>query len=296
MRASYGVSFVCQNVMSHLQGYPGYFQEPHLKSMGHLDISRVNWQLCNLSLFLSLLCCMQYHLTLKWLGHFFFQNVILFSIVVHHRCNIFIWNWSKQWMFSQHCGYWWPGAFAGMVALTNFGSFLCRGMTLYAGFILCMCLANETPCYIVKSSLIGWTHTQNDPSVWWIYAKRNFNYPSVNEAPPGCLPEKVSRAILAWHTLVGTSCLRKCEERACQWNCWHLPVGQLVLKDIGCPGSTGLHKNVVIISNKFPWLIHNMMQSGVSFFNPSPPWTKLPPLHRHYFSVHFHEYKILYFH
>ena len=33
-------------------------------------------------------------LTLKRLGHFF-QNVILFSNVVHHKCNIFIWNWSN---------------------------------------------------------------------------------------------------------------------------------------------------------------------------------------------------------
>ena len=33
-------------------------------------------------------------LTLKRLGNFF-QNVILFSNVVHHKCNIFIWNWSN---------------------------------------------------------------------------------------------------------------------------------------------------------------------------------------------------------
>ena len=33
-------------------------------------------------------------LTLKQLGYFF-QNVILFSNAVHHKCNIFIWNWSN---------------------------------------------------------------------------------------------------------------------------------------------------------------------------------------------------------
>ena len=32
-------------------------------------------------------------LTLKQLGIFF--NVIIFSNVVHHKCTIFIWNWSN---------------------------------------------------------------------------------------------------------------------------------------------------------------------------------------------------------
>ena len=36
-----------------------------------------------------------HYLTLKWLGHFFFQNVISFSDAVHLMCNIFIWNWSN---------------------------------------------------------------------------------------------------------------------------------------------------------------------------------------------------------
>ena len=39
-------------------------------------------------------------LTLKRLGHFF-QNVILFSHLVHHQCNIFIWNLCNtmnEWM------------------------------------------------------------------------------------------------------------------------------------------------------------------------------------------------------
>ena len=31
-----------------------------------------------------------------------------------------------------------------------------------AGIILCMLSANERRRYIVTSSLIGWTHTQND--------------------------------------------------------------------------------------------------------------------------------------
>ena len=33
------------------------------------------------------------NLTLKWPGHFFFQNAILFSNDVHNRCNTFVWNW-----------------------------------------------------------------------------------------------------------------------------------------------------------------------------------------------------------
>ena len=33
-------------------------------------------------------------LTLKRLGHFF-SKLILFSNLVHHKCNIFIWNWSN---------------------------------------------------------------------------------------------------------------------------------------------------------------------------------------------------------
>ena len=33
-------------------------------------------------------------LTPKRLGHFF-KNVILFRNVVHHKCDIFIWNWSN---------------------------------------------------------------------------------------------------------------------------------------------------------------------------------------------------------
>ena len=35
-------------------------------------------------------------LTLKRLGHFFFQNVILFSSVVQQKCNIFIWKCSNE--------------------------------------------------------------------------------------------------------------------------------------------------------------------------------------------------------
>ena len=41
---------------------------------------------------------------------FFFFNVILLSHIVPYNCNIFVWNWSN--IFSQHCGYWWPGALA----------------------------------------------------------------------------------------------------------------------------------------------------------------------------------------
>ena len=36
-----------------------------------------------------------------------------------------------------------------------------------AGIILCMLPANERWCCSVTPSLIGWTHTQNDPCSWW---------------------------------------------------------------------------------------------------------------------------------
>ena len=38
-------------------------------------------------------------------------------------------------------------------------------ITMVAGIILCMCPANERHCYNVVTSLIGWAHTQNDPTV-----------------------------------------------------------------------------------------------------------------------------------
>ena len=51
-------------------------------------------------------------LTLKRLGHFF-QNVILFSNVVHYKWNFFLYETGPiQWVFNQHCGCWWPGALA----------------------------------------------------------------------------------------------------------------------------------------------------------------------------------------
>ena len=52
-------------------------------------------------------------LTPKRLGHFF-KNLILFRNVVHHKwIIIFLYEIGLiQWMFSQHCGYWWPGALA----------------------------------------------------------------------------------------------------------------------------------------------------------------------------------------
>ena len=37
---------------------------------------------------------------------------------------------------------------------------------IHSGTILCMQLANERQPYIVTLSLIGWVHTQNDPSTW----------------------------------------------------------------------------------------------------------------------------------
>ena len=51
-------------------------------------------------------------LTIKWLGHFFlkmwFHFLMLFTL-----CAIFLNETGPiQWMFSQHCGYWWPGASA----------------------------------------------------------------------------------------------------------------------------------------------------------------------------------------
>ena len=41
------------------------------------------------------------------------QNVISFSDGDHFMCAIFLYETGPiEWMFSQHCGYWWPGAIA----------------------------------------------------------------------------------------------------------------------------------------------------------------------------------------
>ena len=50
------------------------------------------------------------------------------------------WHWSKHHCYLEH---WAPPA--------------------KAEIILCMCITNERQLYIVKSSLIGWAHTQNHP-------------------------------------------------------------------------------------------------------------------------------------
>ena len=49
---------------------------------------------CNNPSIWCLFISTSHSLTLKWLGHFF-QSVALFSNVVHHKCNIFILNWSN---------------------------------------------------------------------------------------------------------------------------------------------------------------------------------------------------------
>ena len=47
MRMSANIHSLTKTVFYHTcQGYPGYFQEPHWKSMGLPEISRVTWQLC----------------------------------------------------------------------------------------------------------------------------------------------------------------------------------------------------------------------------------------------------------
>ena len=50
-------------------------------------------------------------LAFKWLGHFF-QNVIHFLMLLT-LCAIVLYETGPiQWLFSQDCGYWWPGALA----------------------------------------------------------------------------------------------------------------------------------------------------------------------------------------
>ena len=52
-----------------------------------------------------------YHIfTPKQLGHFY-KNVILISMFAVNAYN-FDENGPLQLIFSQHCGYWWPGALA----------------------------------------------------------------------------------------------------------------------------------------------------------------------------------------
>ena len=45
-------------------------------------------------------------------------------------------------------------------------SYLCFDILHNPGIILGMGSANETQSYIVTLSLVGWTHTQNDPIIW----------------------------------------------------------------------------------------------------------------------------------
>ena len=51
------------------------------------------------------------------------------------------------------------------VIMLSFAS--CQAQCVHAGTILCMPPANDRLRYIVTASLIGWTHTQNDPCSWW---------------------------------------------------------------------------------------------------------------------------------
>ena len=48
----------------------------------------------------------------KWLGHFFFKMWFHF-LMLFNLCAIFLYETGPiEWMFSQHCGYWWLGALA----------------------------------------------------------------------------------------------------------------------------------------------------------------------------------------
>ena len=54
-----------------------------------------------------------YQLTLKWLGHFFSKCDFIFWCCSPYVQYFFLYETGPiQWMFSQHCGYWWPGALA----------------------------------------------------------------------------------------------------------------------------------------------------------------------------------------
>ena len=74
--------------------------------MGQLTISHfVNQQTYAVFTYFS-----DYWINPSMTGVFFCQNVTSFSDAVHLMCNILYETGSIQWMFSQHCGYWWPGA------------------------------------------------------------------------------------------------------------------------------------------------------------------------------------------
>ena len=51
-------------------------------------------------------------LTLKWLGHFFSKCDFIFWCCLPYVQYFLYETGPIQWMFSQHCGYWWPGALA----------------------------------------------------------------------------------------------------------------------------------------------------------------------------------------
>ena len=70
-----------QDLITSCNGYQGYIPYSHTEShtVQILLLTHIPFTL----------------LTLKWLGHFF-QYVISFSNVVHHKRNILIWNWSNK--------------------------------------------------------------------------------------------------------------------------------------------------------------------------------------------------------
>ena len=133
----------------------------------------------------------------------------------------------------------------------KYSRLLLQRSLMYCDIILCMCSANETQCYIVTLSLIGWAHAQNDPcdfthSTLLTVAERvsdlNLNTDTPHLALMGCLlwgfgrnwPHYNSFALYmihtcirlwAWiwlphHTLTGKLWSVSCDNLGGKWRCW----------------------------------------------------------------------------
>ena len=94
-------------------------------------------------------------------------NIFIYTVTQNNLSGVCSW-WSHSYGFT-----WWPWHL--MMTLTPnsnsnkplSGSEMILFTDAYAyRDHLCMCPANERRRYIVRSSLIGWAHTQNDPCIW----------------------------------------------------------------------------------------------------------------------------------
>ena len=88
------------------------------------------------------------------------------------------------------------------------------GKKMFTGMILCMHLANESWCYNVTSSLIGWAHSQNYPCVWsdfrlfilllWVWSIYGYSFLTANhynDVIVGTLASQITSLTIVFSTI-----------------------------------------------------------------------------------------------